>query len=197
MSADASKSCYPTLEKNMSLWCRLCWTDIDDSSVPEWQQHYGAYVWEESEENPRASSSSWTTSKNLSLWPSKGKSRNPMNATVKKSRNRRRTLCHPSELSLGSNATESEKLAYKHGRCTLAVWRSQRRELECQLILERTVGNLEEQVDKWKTICTILQEIWKRHTVAIHPTSAIDLDLFSLPFPPHVYDIFGDLVTLR
>ncbi|KAJ3858238.1 hypothetical protein EV359DRAFT_19005, partial [Lentinula novae-zelandiae] len=68
---------------------------------------------------------------------------------------------------LGPNALESEKLAYKHGRCTFAAWRSPRRELEYQSMLERTVGNLEEQRDKWKTRCTILQEIWKRHTVAI------------------------------
>ncbi|KAJ3925239.1 MAG: hypothetical protein NXY57DRAFT_1044275 [Lentinula lateritia] len=59
-------SCYPNLE-NMSLRCRLCWANIDDLSVLERQRHYGAHVLEESEENPQANSSSWTTSKNLSL----------------------------------------------------------------------------------------------------------------------------------
>ncbi|KAJ3871698.1 hypothetical protein F5051DRAFT_186734 [Lentinula edodes] len=68
-----------------------------------------------------------------------------------------------SELSLGPNATESEKLALKRRRCTLAARRSRRRKLEYQLMLERTVENLEEQRDKWKTRCTILQEILKRH----------------------------------
>ncbi|KAJ3850717.1 hypothetical protein EV368DRAFT_11486, partial [Lentinula lateritia] len=68
-----------------------------------------------------------------------------------------------SESSLGPNATESEKLAYKRRRCTLAARRSRRRKLEYQLMLERTVGNLEEQRDKWKTRCTVLQEILKRH----------------------------------
>ncbi|KAF8824639.1 hypothetical protein HHX47_DHR8000302 [Lentinula edodes] len=68
-----------------------------------------------------------------------------------------------SELSLGPNATESEKLALKRRRCTLAARRSRRRKLEYQLMLERTVGNLEKQRDKWKTRCTILQEILKRH----------------------------------
>ncbi|KAJ3867838.1 hypothetical protein EV359DRAFT_78242 [Lentinula novae-zelandiae] len=68
-----------------------------------------------------------------------------------------------SESSLGPNATESEKLAFKRRRCTLAARRSRRRKLEYQLMLERTVGNLEEQRDKWKTRCTVLQEILKRH----------------------------------
>ncbi|KAJ3911040.1 hypothetical protein F5877DRAFT_86578 [Lentinula edodes] len=70
----------------MTLRCRLCWANIDDSSVPERQRHYGAHVLsEESEENPRANSSSWTTSKKFSLWISKGKLRNPMTANVEKS----------------------------------------------------------------------------------------------------------------
>ncbi|KAJ4491078.1 hypothetical protein C8R41DRAFT_834171 [Lentinula lateritia] len=67
------------------------------------------------------------------------------------------------ESSLGPNATESEKLALKRRRCTLAARRSRRRKLEYQLMLERRVGNLEEQRDKWKTRCTVLQEILKRH----------------------------------
>ncbi|KAJ3884673.1 hypothetical protein GG344DRAFT_71152 [Lentinula edodes] len=86
MSADASEevgSAHPSHRWQNAL---LCWANIDDSSVPERQRHYGAHVLsEESEENPRANSSSWTTSKKFSLWISKGKLRNPMTANVEKS----------------------------------------------------------------------------------------------------------------
>ncbi|KAJ3997746.1 hypothetical protein F5050DRAFT_1806575 [Lentinula boryana] len=67
----------------------------------------------------------------------------------------------PSEGPPGPHATESEKLAYKRRRCTLAARRSRRRKLEYQLSLEVKIEELENQREMWRTRCDILQEILK------------------------------------
>ncbi|KAJ3742786.1 hypothetical protein DFH05DRAFT_1461021 [Lentinula detonsa] len=67
----------------------------------------------------------------------------------------------PSEGPPGPHATESEKLAYKRRRCTLAARRSRRRKLEYQLSLEVKIEKLENQREMWRTRCDILQEILK------------------------------------
>ncbi|KAJ4480854.1 hypothetical protein J3R30DRAFT_3700293 [Lentinula aciculospora] len=64
-------------------------------------------------------------------------------------------------LSEGLDATESEKLARKRRRSTLAARKSRRRKLEYQLMLEAKVEDLEKRREKWRTRCAILQDILK------------------------------------
>ncbi|KIK66381.1 hypothetical protein GYMLUDRAFT_93627 [Collybiopsis luxurians FD-317 M1] len=63
----------------------------------------------------------------------------------------------------GPFASEPEKLAYKRRLSTLAARRSRRRKLEYKLMLEARVEELEREREKWKTRCTVLQEILKVH----------------------------------
>ncbi|KAF5349063.1 hypothetical protein D9757_012204 [Collybiopsis confluens] len=63
----------------------------------------------------------------------------------------------------GPNATEKEMLEYKRRLSTLAARRSRRRKLEYKLKLEARVESLEREREKWKTRCTVLQEILKVH----------------------------------
>ncbi|KAJ3727415.1 hypothetical protein C8R42DRAFT_716877 [Lentinula raphanica] len=69
----------------------------------------------------------------------------------------------PAEKPPGPNATESEKLAYKRRRCTLAARRSRRRKVQYQLSLEAKVEELERQREMWRTRCSVLQEVLRGH----------------------------------